>query len=449
MKKKVKEALGEELVGREKQFSEILDTLKSDYVRDEMILGTGIRIDGRKTTDIRPISIDLGLLPRAHGSAVFTRGETQAIVITTLGTADDAQKVDDIMGMHVKKFNLHYNFPPYSVGEVRPMRSAGRREIGHGDLAERSILPMLPEAEDFPYSIRIVSEITESNGSSSMASVCGGTMALLDAGVPLKKPVGGIAMGLVEKDGKAAVLSDILGDEDHLGDMDCKVTGTADGITALQMDLKRSGLSEELMKQTLMQAREGRLHILGKMTEKLATARENLSAYAPRILSIKIDPAKIGDIIGAGGKTIRKITEQTNTKIDVEDDGTILISSLDEESCAKAIEIVKGLTEEPEVGTIYKGLIRRLADFGAFVEIIPGVDGLLHISEWEYGRVNKMEDVCAVGDEIEVKLIEVERNGKLRLSRKALLEKPEGYTDRPPRPSGGGNRGGGGRPPRR
>jgi len=441
VKAAAKEALGEELEGKGNQFSEILEQLKHDYVREEIILGKNIRIDGRGYKDIRPITCRVGLLPRTHGSALFTRGETQALAIVTLGTADDAQRIDDITGESLKKFNLHYNFPPYSVGEVKPLRSAGRREIGHGNLAERSIAPMLPDAEAFPYSIRIVSEILESNGSSSMASVCGGTMALLDAGVPLKKPVAGIAMGLVEKDGKSAVLSDILGDEDHLGDMDCKVTGTADGITGLQMDLKRFGISEDLMRRTIEQAREGRLHILGIMKETLSEHRDNISPFAPRIMTIKIDPSRIGDVIGSGGKTIRKITEQTGTKVEVEDDGTILISSTDEKSCLDAIEIIKGLTEEPEVGKIYKGVIRRLADFGAFVEIIPGVEGLLHISEWEYKRVERMEDVCQLGDEVEVKLLEVERNGKLRLSRKELLPRPEGWE---PRPAGEGRSGGGG-----
>jgi polyribonucleotide nucleotidyltransferase len=386
-----------------------------------MAVDEGFRIDGRKHDEIRHISCEVGLIPRTHGSALFTRGETQALVSTTLGTAQDVQRIDSLMGDVTKRFMLHYNFPPFSTGEAKMMRSASRREIGHGHLAERSLARVLPAYEDFPYTIRIVSEILESNGSSSMASVCGGTLSLMDAGVPILEPVAGIAMGLIKEGEKVAVLSDILGDEDHLGDMDFKVTGTKHGITALQMDIKIQGLSREILQKALHQAKDGRLHILGKMAEALSTPREELSKHAPRIFTISIKPDRIRDVIGPGGKMIRAIIEQTGVAIDVEDDGTISIASSDDASAKKAIDIIKGLTTEPEVGQFYMGVVRRIVDFGAFVEILPGTDGLIHISELDAKRVAKVTDVLKEGDEVLVKVISIDRQGKIRLSRKEAI----------------------------
>ncbi|MDB4968426.1 MAG: polyribonucleotide nucleotidyltransferase [Myxococcales bacterium] len=405
---------------RDKEISSAFGDLHKKAVR-EMVVNEGVRIDGRKTTDIRAISCEVGLIPRQHGSALFTRGETQALVSTTLGTAQDVQRIDSLLGDVTKRFMLHYNFPPFSTGEAKMMRSASRREVGHGYLAERSLARVLPAYEDFPYTIRIVSETLESNGSSSMAAVCGGCLSLMDAGVPILEPVAGIAMGLIKEGDKVAVLSDILGDEDHLGDMDFKVTGTKHGITALQMDIKIQGLSREILQKALHQAKDGRLHILGKMAEALGTPREELSKHAPRIFTLSIKPDRIRDVIGPGGKMIRAIIEQTGVAIDVEDDGTISIASSDDASAKKAIDIIKGLTTEPEIGQFYMGTVRRIVDFGAFVEILPGTDGLIHISELDAKRVNKVTDVLKEGDEVLVKVISVDRQGKIRLSRKEAI----------------------------
>ncbi|HLM71279.1 MAG TPA: polyribonucleotide nucleotidyltransferase, partial [Polyangiaceae bacterium] len=364
------------------EFEERKAFVVRSYVLDEQK-----RIDGRDTRTIRPIVCEAGLLPRVHGSALFQRGETQAIVTTTLGTSTDEQKIDGLMGETWKRFYLHYNFPPFSTGETKPLRGPGRREIGHGALAERALLRMIPPPEQFPYTIRIVSETLESNGSSSMAAVCGGSMSLMDAGVPIKSPVAGIAMGLIMEGDKYAVLSDILGDEDHLGDMDFKVCGTARGVTAIQMDIKIQGLSRQILQQALDQAREGRLHILGKMLETLPTVRPELSPFAPRITTIKVKPDQIRLIIGPGGKTIKGIVDQTGVSIDVEDDGTVNVASADPEAVKKALDIIRGLTAEAEVGAVYKGAVRRITDFGAFVEVLPNTDGLLHISEMAHTRV--------------------------------------------------------------
>jgi len=407
-------------MARSKEIASAFGDLHKKAVR-EMIVNEGVRIDGRKTTDIRAISCEVGLIPRQHGSALFTRGETQALVSTTLGTAQDVQRIDSLLGDVTKRFMLHYNFPPFSTGEAKMMRSASRREIGHGYLAERSLQRVLPAYEDFPYTIRIVSETLESNGSSSMAAVCGGCLSLMDAGVPIVEPVAGIAMGLIKEGDKIAVLSDILGDEDHIGDMDFKVTGTKHGITAVQMDIKIQGLSREILQKALYQAKEGRLHILGKMAEALNAPREELSKHAPRIFTLSIKPDRIRDVIGPGGKMIRAIIEQTGVAIDVEDDGTISIASSDDASAKKAIDIIKGLTTEPEVGQFYNGVVRRIVDFGAFVEILPGTDGLIHISELDAKRVNKVTDVLKEGDEVLVKVISIDRQGKIRLSRKEAL----------------------------
>jgi polyribonucleotide nucleotidyltransferase len=411
--------------GREKDVDAAYESLKKKHART-LTLETGRRIDGRRTFDIRPITCEVSVLPRTHGSALFTRGETQAIVSTTLGTAADMQRIDSITGDVTKRFMLHYNFPPFSTGETKPMRGASRREIGHGHLAERAVSPVLPPYEDFPYTIRIVSEILESNGSSSMASVCGGTLSLMDAGVPIAAPVAGIAMGLMKEGDAVAVLSDILGDEDHLGDMDFKVCGTRNGITAIQMDIKIAGLTREILEQALHQARDGRLYILEKMAEAIAAPRDDMSPYAPRIYTLQVKPDRIRDIIGPGGKTIRAITEQTGVAIDVEDDGTVSIASADERSARKAMDIIRGLTMEPEIGQFYQGVVKRIAEFGAFVEIMPGTDGLVHISELAEARVKRVEDVLKEGDEVLVKVISIDRQGKIRLSRKeALGQTPE------------------------
>jgi polyribonucleotide nucleotidyltransferase len=411
---------GREYAGREKEVDQAYESVKKKYARHKT-LETGQRIDGRRTFDIRPITCEVGVLPRVHGSALFTRGETQAIVAATLGTASDVQRIDSLTGDVTKRFMLHYNFPPFSTGETKPMRGASRREIGHGNLAERALVNMLPPDDDFPYTIRIVSEILESNGSSSMASVCGGTLALMDAGVPIAAPVAGIAMGLMKEEDKIAVLSDILGDEDHLGDMDFKVCGTRNGITAIQMDIKIAGLTRGILEAALTQARDGRTYILDKMAEALAAPRDYMSQYAPRIYTLQVKPDRIRDIIGPGGKTIRAITEQTGVAIDVEDDGTVSIASSDEKSARKAIDIIKGLTMEPEVGQFYTGVVKRITEFGAFVEIMPGTDGLVHISELANERVKRVEDVVKEGDEVVVKVISIDRQGKVRLSRKEAL----------------------------
>jgi polyribonucleotide nucleotidyltransferase len=410
-------------VERKTEAKAIFKELKEKVLREE-VLTHSVRLDGRKFDEVRPIWIETGVLPRTHGSAVFTRGETQALVTCTLGTADDAQKIESFEGETWKSFMLHYNFPPFSVGEVGFMRGPGRREVGHGALAERSLTPMMPAEEQFPYTVRIVSDILESNGSSSMASVCGGSLAMMDAGVPLKKAVAGIAMGLVmdEKTGKYAVLSDIAGAEDHYGDMDFKVAGTADGITALQMDIKVGGITTEIMRTALDQARRGRLHILDKMREALASSRENISAFAPRIVTIRIPVDKIRDVIGPGGKMIRSIIERTGVKIDVEDDGRVNVASADGASAQKAISIIQELTATPELNKTYLGKVQRITDFGAFVEIMPGTDGLLHVSEIANHRVKDVRDELKEGEQLLVKVINIDPTGKIRLSRKALLQ---------------------------
>ncbi len=389
-------------------------------VRD-LALYEGVRLDGRNTTTVRPIAIEVGLLPRTHGSALFTRGETQSIVVSTLGTEAEAQRIDSLMGDASKTFMLHYNFPPFSVGETKPMRGPGRREIGHGALAERAVRAILPDIKAFPYVIRIVSEITESNGSSSMATVCGASLSLMDAGVPIKAPVAGVAMGLIKSDDKYVVLTDILGDEDHLGDMDFKVCGTTKGITALQMDIKIKGLDREIMDKAMLQARDGRLHILNEMAKAIDSSRADLSRYAPRIVLIKINPEKIRDVIGPGGKTIRSITESCGVKMEVSDDGTVSIASNDSNKVKNAITIIESLTQEAVVGKIYKGIVKRLADFGAFVEILPGTDGLVHISQISEDKIRRVDDVLSEGDEVMVKVLEVDRQGKIRLSIKEAI----------------------------
>jgi len=438
--------------------SSILDSLEESYPSEgktiksliddrfkagfrEQILATGKRSDGRSTADIRPISIDVDILPRTHGSALFTRGETQALVITTLGSKRDEMIIDTADEDYKKSYYLHYNFPPYCVGETGRIGFTSRREIGHGNLAQRAIKPALPDYDDFPYTIRIVSEIMESNGSSSMASVCGGSLSLMSSGAPLKSHVAGIAMGLITDGKRHAILSDILGMEDHLGDMDFKVAGTADGITAIQLDLKIEGLSFDLMEQALQQAHEGRLHILGLMKEAMPEAND-ISPYAPRIMSIAISPEKIGALIGPGGKNIKKIIEDTECEVNVDDDGIVTIAGMNTDKCNEAIEMVKALTFEPEVGTEFDGTVTRMMTFGAFVEFAPGREGLVHISELEWNRVEKVEDVLKIGEEVRVKLIEIKEDGKLSFSRKELIEKPEGYVERPKRPRSDSNRGG-------
>ena len=393
--------------------------LEADIVRGQ-ILKTGGRIDGRTTVDIRPIVAEVGVLPRAHGSALFTRGETQALVVTTLGTGQDEQIVDALAGEYRERFMLHYNFPPYSVGECGRMGSPGRREIGHGKLAWRAINPLLPTAEDFPYTLRTVSEITESNGSSSMATVCGTSLSLMDAGAPLPRPIAGIAMGLIKEGEDFAVLSDILGDEDHLGDMDFKVAGTETGITALQMDIKITSITEAIMKQALAQAKDGRLHILGEMAKALSQARGTVSDAAPKITTLQIPTDKIRDVIGTGGKVIREIVEVSGAKIDIDDDGTIKVAAVDSAASDKAIEMIKAITDEPEVGVIYTGKVVKIMEFGAFVNFMGAKDGLVHISELKPERVEKVTDVVAEGDEVKVKLIGIDDRGKMKLSMKRV-----------------------------
>ena len=416
-------AIPEDEVERQLEAKQIFKDLKEKVLRDE-VLERGLRLDGRKFDEIRPIWIETGVLPRTHGSAVFTRGETQALVTCTLGTAEDAQKIEGFEGEQWKSFMLHYNFPPFSVGEVAFLRGPGRREVGHGALAERALVPLIPGEDKFPYTVRVVSDILESNGSSSMASVCGGSLAMMDAGVPLRTPVAGIAMGLVmeESTGKYAVLSDIAGAEDHYGDMDFKVAGTADGITALQMDIKVTGITTEVMRKALEQARVGRLHILGKMREALDAPRQTISAHAPRIVTIRIPVDKIRDVIGPGGKMIRSIIERTGVKIDVEDDGRVNVASADETSALKAVSIIQELTATPELNKTYLGKVQRITDFGAFVEIMPGTDGLLHVSEIANHRVKDVRDELKEGEQVLVKVINIDPTGKIRLSRKALLQ---------------------------
>jgi len=417
------EALTPEFPERAGEIKEAYESAKKKHLR-ELVLDTKFRIDGRGTADIRAITCEVGVLPRPHGSSLFTRGETQALVTVTLGTSQDTQHIEGITGDIEKRFLLHYNFPPFSTGETKPLRGASRRETGHGHLAERALARILPAEKDFPYVVRIVSEILESNGSSSMASVCGGTLSLMDAGIPIKTPVAGIAMGLIKEGDRIAVLSDILGDEDHLGDMDFKICGTKTGVTAVQMDIKIDGLTREILDTALRQAKDGRFHILGKMSEALSAPRPEMSLFAPRIHTLRVKPDQIREIIGPGGKTIRGITAQTGVAIEVQDDGTVLIASPDGIAVKKAIDIIKGLTTEPEVGEYYLGVVKRLAEFGAFVEILPGTDGLVHISELDSKRVQTVQDICKEGDEMLVKVIAIDRaTGKIRLSRKETLGK--------------------------
>ena len=442
--------------------AEILHEIEYEEMR-KMILDDHERLDGRGEKDIRPITCEVGLLPRTHGSALFTRGETQSLTTATLGTKMDEQILDGLLAESTKRFMLHYNFPPFSVGEVGRLGGTGRREIGHGNLAERSLKNLLPSEVEFPYTIRIVSDILESNGSSSMATVCAGTLALMDAGVPIKKSVAGIAMGLIKEGEKVAILSDILGNEDHLGDMDFKVAGTRDGITGFQMDIKIQGISFDIFEKALMQAKEGRFHILDVMERTMSEPRKELSQYAPRLTTIKIPVDMIGAVIGPGGKVIRQIVKDTGAEINIEDDGTVVIASASAEGSAKALEIISKITEAPEVGKIYKGKVTRTMDFGAFVEFLPGKEGLVHISHLDINRVNKVTDVVNVGDAIEVKLIKIDEEGRNNLSRKALMagydaekeaqRESERKRDRPPRRDsnrdGHGQRGGGHHRPQR
>jgi len=445
----------------------LFEEMQKQVTRD-LIVKESRRLDGRKVDEIRAINIELGVLPRTHGSAIFTRGETQALVTITLGTPQEAQRIEDFEGETLQRFMLHYNFPPFSVGEVKFMRGPARREIGHGNLARRALLPMLPAESDFPYTIRCVSDILESNGSSSMASVCGGALALMDAGVPLKSAVAGVAMGMVKGEERTVVLTDIAGAEDHDGDMDFKVAGTEKGITALQMDIKITGLSREILAQALQQARAGRLYILEKMKSAIQTPRQEMSVYAPRLYTLQIPKDKIRDVIGSGGKTIRSIIEETGCKIEVEDDGKVIIASNDQASAERAIEIIRGLTATAEVNKTYKGIVKRIEPYGAFVEILPGQDGLLHISEIAHTRVQSVTDFFQLGDQVDVQVVGIEpETGKIRLSRKPLLPPPteeelaaaaasrgshggdrgdRGGSDRGPRRDGGG---GGFRGPRR
>jgi polyribonucleotide nucleotidyltransferase len=417
----LKAELGEEVYEEKaKAAKEIYSHLKYEMVRS-LIVDEQVRIDGRKTHEIRPILCEVGNLPRVHGSGLFQRGETQAIVTTTLGTSQDEQKLDTLEGFSFKRFLLHYNFPPYSVGEVKFLRSPGRREIGHGALAERALERLVPDAEVFPYTVRIVSEVTESNGSSSMASVCGATLSMMDAGVPMRAPAAGIAMGLIEHNDKIAILSDILGDEDHLGDMDFKVCGTRKGVTAVQMDIKLTGVSRQTLERALEQARVGRLHILEEMSKTITAPRPDISKWAPRITKLKIKIERIKDVIGPGGKVIKDIIAKTGVQIDIDDDGTVSIASNQADMVEKAIKHIKDITREPEVGKIYLGNVRKVTDFGAFVEIFPGTDGLVHISDLAEKRVNRVEDIVREGDEVLVKVVSIDRQGKIRLSRKEAI----------------------------
>ena len=466
VKRDIADAMGAELPDNAKEIKSILGDLEYDAMRSQ-VLTTKKRVDGRATNEVRPISIDTGLLPRSHGSALFTRGQTQALVAVTLGTASDAQRLDSIdsPAETTRTFMLHYNFPPFSTGEVRPMRGTSRREIGHGNLAERALQGVLPDFTDFPYTLRIVSEILESNGSSSMASVCGGSLAMMDAGIPIRGAVAGVAMGLIKEGKKYAILTDILGTEDHLGDMDFKVAGTKDGITSIQMDIKIEGLDLHIMEEALAQAKEGRLHILGEMDKALAAPREELSTYAPRIVTLMINPEKIGDLIGPKGKTIRGIQDETGAELTVDDTGLVTIAAVGGEAMQRARQMVQAITAEPEIGATYEGTVKTTTAFGAFVEIMPGTEGLVHISELKHGRTDKTEDVVNKGDRVTVKLLDRDERGRLRLSMKALVPRPEGMPEeepRPPRPEGdrppredgdrprrsGGGGGGGGRPRR-
>jgi len=440
MEKEILEALAEEFPEQASDIKSVLHDLDADSMRS-MILDEGKRIDGRQADEVRDITCETGVLPRTHGSAVFTRGQTQSLVAITLGTKVDEQRLDELEGESTKSFILHYNFPPFSTGETKPIRGTSRREIGHGNLAERALMPVIPNETGFPYTIRIVSDIMESNGSSSMASVCGGSLSLMDAGVPIKTAVAGIAMGLIKTDDKVVILTDILGDEDHFGDMDFKVAGTSEGITAIQMDIKISGLDIETMRTAVEKARLARLHILEKMNATLPKHRDQLSEFAPRIITIQINPSKIGDLIGPGGKMIRSITEETGAKIDINDDGLVMIASTDGEAGRAALARVQSVVEEAEVGKVYNGIVRRITDFGAFVEILPNTDGLVHISELDVEHVKRVEDIVKLGDRIDVKVISIDNDGRVRLSRRVLLP---GGDDRPPsqRPPSRGHDGG-------
>ena len=417
---KIIELLKESYPGYEAAISQILESIQKDILRKN-ILNEGIRIDGRGMREIRPISCSVGELPMAHGSAVFTRGETQALVAATLGTKFDEQIIDAPEKESTKRFMLHYNFPPFSVGEVAPLRSPGRREIGHGSLGEKALRYIIPSSEEFPYTIRLVSEILESNGSSSQATICGGTLALMDAGVPIKAPVAGIAMGLIKEGDKVAILSDILGDEDHLGDMDFKVAGTSKGVTALQMDIKISGVTKEILRNALSQAKEGRMHILGIMLQSINEPRKDMAKNAPRIVTMMVKPEKVREVIGSGGKVIKGIIEKTGAKVDIEDSGKVTISSTNGESLKLAVAMINDITQEAEIGKIYFGKVRKIMEFGAFVEIFPGTDGLVHISQIDNKRVEKVSDVLKEGDEVKFKVLDVDRAGKIKLSIKETL----------------------------
>lgn len=439
VKKAAIEQLLTEFPDNSKDIGNLVGDVEYHALRSQ-VLDTGKRVDGRGTKEVRQITIDTQVLPRAHGSTLFTRGQTQALVAVTLGTANDVQRLDSIddAGETTKTFMLHYNFPPFSTGEVRPMRGTSRREIGHGNLAERALQGVLPAFEDFPYTIRIVSDILESNGSSSMASVCGGSLSLFDAGVPLRAAVAGVAMGLIKEGSKYAILTDILGTEDHLGDMDFKVAGTEHGITSIQMDIKVEGLDFQIVKEALAQAREGRVHILGEMAKALAEPRADLSKYAPRIVTMNINPEKIGDLIGPKGKTIRGIQEETGAEITVDDTGLVTIAAVGGEAMERARQMIQALTAEPVIGEIYEGNVKSTTAFGAFVEIMPGTEGLVHISELKHGRTEKTEDVVKKGDRVKVKLLDRDERGRLRLSMKALTPKPEGEAGGGRREEGGG-----------
>ncbi|MEJ2636638.1 MAG: polyribonucleotide nucleotidyltransferase, partial [Calditrichia bacterium] len=424
IRKELMEALGEDYLPYQSYIKEVLHTIEKEEVR-RMITSENRRLDGRGMDDIRPITCEVGVLPRAHGSALFTRGQTQSLGATTLGTKMDEQIVENLEGESSKSYMLHYNFPPFSVGEVRPFRGPGRREIGHGNLAERSLKTILPSEDSFPYTIRIVSDILESNGSSSMATVCSGSLSLMDAGVPTKCHVAGIAMGLIKEENEIRILTDILGDEDHLGDMDFKVAGNRDGITAFQMDIKISGLSFEIMENALEKARIARLKILDLMDQAIDKPRAEISQYAPRILTIMIPPSKIGEVIGPSGKSIRAIIEQTGAKIDIDDSGYTVIASPDVKMAEKAKELIEAITAEPEVGKVYHATVKRIMNFGAFAEFMPGKEGLIHISELDMRRVNNVTDVVNIGDKVDVVLKEVDKEGRYNLSRKEYLRRQE------------------------
>jgi polyribonucleotide nucleotidyltransferase len=428
LKAEIFQSMGDEYADRKEEVYEILSAIHKKIARN-MILNEGRRIDGRKFDQIRPISCEVGILPRPHGSALFTRGETQVLGVLTLGSGQDEQRVETLSGEEMRPFMLHYNFPPYSVGEVKRLGSPSRRDIGHGGLSTRAIEKILPNKEDFDYTIRLVSEVLESNGSSSMGTVCSGILALMDGGVHIKAPVSGIAMGLIKEGDQVVILSDILGDEDHFGDMDFKVTGARDGVTALQMDIKILELSKDIMRKALDQARNGRIHILDKMMEALDTPRSDISPFAPKIVTIKINPDKIRDIIGPGGKVIRAIQSETETRIDISDDGTVKIAAANEENGQAALEQIKAITMEPEEGAIYEGKVVKTTDFGAFVQLAPGTDGLVHISQLANHRVNKVTDVVKEGDMLRVKVLEVGQDGRIRLSHKAVLNEEKGGSD--------------------